>query len=316
MGNPGGFTPNASVHAELNYALPEGRGGYRRLVEEWFIDAARSLSGAALDPFAHGLDLSGRGAVLSKSGVPYGEPGELWGSLLTTRMARGRRTRSGRAWSPAEWESFLDGFEKVPFEVTLKLTRLGADGYPAGPWFKVTAERDIEAPEWVRLMADRSSEEFFAPDHSSDVQRQWTAFLRRRLEGAGQTCLFGCLTDDVETTTQRTALEASLGLFQDETVPELDTTLRGYSWTTVCSPGVASRLGGPAALSTSGAFATVTELTDGGLVLQATEDFHGYTPDRITMVYRQLRAVLPPGEPVGGLSDMTPRLVFGSPDAQ
>ncbi|MFC9397228.1 hypothetical protein ACFTWS_29275 [Streptomyces sp. NPDC057027] len=119
-----------------------------------------------------------------------------------------------------------------------------------------------------------------------------------------------------ETPSQRTALEASLGLFQDETVPELDTTLRGYSWTTVCSPGVASRLGGPAALSTSGAFTTVTELTDGGLVLQATEDFRGYTPHRIAMVYRQLRAVLPPGEPVGGLSNMTPSLVFGSPEAR
>ncbi|OKJ52618.1 hypothetical protein [Streptomyces sp. CB02261] len=249
--------------------------------------------------------------MLSKSGLPYGEPGELWGSLFTTKVARGRRTRSSRAWSPSEWDAFLDGLEKVPFEVALKLTRLGADGYPAGPWLKVTAERDIEAPEWVRLTADRSSEEFFAPDHSSGVQLQWITFLRRQLVEAGQTCLFGCLTDDVETTTQRTALEASLGLFQDETLPELDSRLRGYSWITVCSPGVASRLGGSEALRSSGAFSSVTPLVDVGLALQATEDMRDYTPDRIAMVYRQLQAVLPPGEPVGGYSDMTLRLVFG-----
>ncbi|MEU2119574.1 hypothetical protein ABZ567_28945 [Streptomyces sp. NPDC016459] len=299
----------------MDYVVPESRAGYRSLVEEWFVNAARHLSGATLNPFTNNLNLSGRGAVLKKSGVPYGEPGELWGSLWTAGMTRGRRTRVGRAWSPKEWESFFDGLEKDPFEVTLRLARLGADGYPAGPWLTVTAERDIEAPEWVRLMADRSSEEFFAPDRSSDVQRQWTEFLLRRLEGGGRTCLFGCVADDVDTTTRRTALEASLGLFQDETVVELDTTMRGYSWTTVCSPGVVARLGGPDVLRASGAFATITALADGGLVLQATDDMRDYTPDRIAMVFQQLRLALPSGEPVGGLSDMTPRLVFEAADA-
>ncbi|MFF9912839.1 hypothetical protein [Streptomyces sp. NPDC013457] len=304
---------NASVHAELDYAVPEGPAGYRRLVEDWFADAARTLGGDALDPFANGLDLSGRGAVLRKTGARYGEPGELWGSLWTAKMARGNRTRSGRVWSPKEWGAFLDGLEKEPLEVTLELARLGRDGYPAGPWLTVTAERDFEAPEWVQLMANRSAEEFFAPDRSAELQGRWTDFLHRRLESAGQTCLFGCVTDDVGMTTHRTALEECLGLFQNETIPELDTTLRGYAWTTVCSPGVAERLGGAEALRASGAFARVTVLADGGLVLQATEDMRAYTPDRIARVFRQLRPVLPPGRPVGGIFDTTPRIVFEAP---
>ncbi|MFD9035995.1 hypothetical protein ACFVZW_33375 [Streptomyces sp. NPDC059567] len=162
VGDAGGFVPNASVHCELNYALPEDGAGYRRLVEEWFADAAQDLSAAELDPFAHDLDLSGRGAALRNRGSPCGEPGELWDSLWVARMSRGRRTRSGRVWSPKEWASFLDDLEKVPLVVTLRLTRLGADGFPAGPWLTVTAERDFDAPHWVQLMADRSAEEFFA----------------------------------------------------------------------------------------------------------------------------------------------------------
>ncbi|MFD7965916.1 hypothetical protein ACFV5J_34515 [Streptomyces zaomyceticus] len=298
------------MHAELDYSLPEDPVGYRRLVEEWFVDSARNLGGDALDPFMQGLDLSGRGVVLRKPGLAYGEPGELWGSLWTTSMTRGKRTLRGRVWSPKEWVSFQRNLEDRPLDVTLKLARLGKDGYPESPWLTITAERDVEAPDWVRLTADRSAEEFFAPERSSEVQRQWTKFLHRQLSEAGRTCLFGCLTDDVDTTTQRTALEASLGLFQDETVTELDTTLRGYSWITVCSPGVADRLGGAGALRASEAFAIVIELADGGLVLQATDDMRTYTPDRIARVFQQLRPVLPPGEPVGGLSDMTPRLVF------
>lgn len=163
----------------------------------------------------------------------------------------------------------------------------------------------------MRLTVDRASEEFFAPDHSSGVQLQWITFLRRRLDKAGQTCLYGRLTEDVETTTQRTALEAPLGLFQDKTLPDLDCRLSGYSWITVCSPGVPHRLGGLDALRSSEACSSVTPLVDGGLALQATQAMRDFTPDRIAMVYRQLQPVLPPGEPVCGYSEMTLRLVFG-----
>ncbi|MER8231483.1 hypothetical protein [Streptomyces sp. NPDC094049] len=310
MGSGGAFVPNASVHAELDYALPRDPVKFRSLVEEWFVDAVRNLGGDDLAPLADDLDLSGRGAVLRKSGVPYGRPGELWGSLWTTRVSRGRRTRSGKAWSPKAWAFFLQELETEPLGVSVGLARLGADGYPGGPWLRIAAERDFEAPDWVRLMVHRSAEEFFAPERSVEIQRRWTDFLHRRLEAQEQPCLFGCLTDDIETTTYRTALEASLGLFPDETLPEHDTVLRGYSWITVCSPGVAHRLGGADALRASGAFTDVTGLADGGLLLRATDDMRTYTADRIAEVFQQVRAVLPPGKPVGGLSETVPRLVF------
>ncbi|MEV6250558.1 hypothetical protein AB0M38_30865 [Streptomyces sp. NPDC051742] len=50
-------------------------------------------------------------------------------------------------------------------------------------------------------------------------------------------------------------------------------------------------------------------------MLQATDDVRDYTPDRIAVVFQQLRQALPSSEPVGGLSDMTPRLVFEASDA-
>ncbi|MCX5390548.1 hypothetical protein ABZY68_08070 [Streptomyces sp. NPDC006482] len=57
-------------------------------------------------------------------------------------------------------------------------------------------------------------------------------------------------------------------------------------------------------------------MADGGLVLRATDDFRDYTPDRIAMVHGKLQKVLFSGEPVGRLSEMTPRLVFESPEAR
>ncbi|MFJ8691558.1 hypothetical protein [Streptomyces roseolilacinus] len=302
--------PNASVHAELDFALPSDASGYRRLVEGWFVDAVRDLAGPALNPFEGNLDLGGRGGVLKRSGVPYGHPGELWGTLWVADLARGRRKRSGEVWTPAAWDGFLARLDTVPFEVTLMLAVLDADGFPAEPWCTVRAERDVEAPEWVRLMVDRSSEEFFSPEAGHATQRRWTDFLHRRLAAADRTCLHGFIADDVETTTHRTALEAALGLFQDETLPVLDHTLRGYSWLTVLSPGVAGRLGGTAALRTTGAFSSVTALDDGGLVLQATEDMRSYTPDRIAEVFRQVRAVLPQGRPTDFISATKARLHY------
>ncbi|MGW0697944.1 hypothetical protein ACWD0A_01065 [Streptomyces sp. NPDC002867] len=309
MKSTGEFAPNSSVHAELDFALPADPSGFRRLVGGWFVDAVQKLAGPALNPFEPGLDLAGRGHVLKESGVPFGSPGELWGSLWVAEMHRGRRKRSGEVWTPAAWDAFLDRLDRVPLNATLRLSVLDPDGYPAAPWFQVTAERDVDAPEWVCLMVDRSSEDFFAPDTGHATQQRWTQFLRRRLQEADQTCLYGCVTDDVETTTHRTALEAALGLFQDETLPELDETLRGYSWITVCSPGVSNRLGGAARLRESEVFAGITPLKDGGLVLQATPDMRSYMPDRVATVFQQLRTVLPPGTPSEFVSDVTPRLV-------
>ncbi|MFJ2789024.1 MULTISPECIES: hypothetical protein [unclassified Streptomyces] len=86
--------------------------------------------------------------------------------------------------------------------------------------------------------------------------------------------------------------------------------MRGYSWIIVCSPGVANRLGGVDALRASGAFTDVMALADAGLVLRATEDTRTYTAEWINKVFQQVRAVLPSGKPIGGLSETTPRLVF------
>jgi len=65
---------------------------------------------------------------------------------------------------------------------------------------------------------------------------------------------FGYLTDEADEAGYRTALEDALGLFPEDMLADLDRQIRGYSWITVVSPGVAEVVGGAEALSTSQAF--------------------------------------------------------------
>lgn len=295
---------NSSVRAELDFALPEGGTALRELVEPWFADAVRELAGSAMDPFVGALDLTGRESALMTAGAPYGRPGELWGSLWIARVLKSGRKRSGRVFSPKNWEKFLRDLESVPLEAELRLAVLGPDGYPGSTWITIGARRDYEAPEWVALTVDRSSEEF------EKAQSARHDFIIRHADSGRGTALFGCIADDMDSTTGRSSLEAALGLFQDETFPVLDRNVRGYSWITVCSPGVAELLGGAEAVRRDGTFAQVRGVAGGSLFLKATEDVREYGDDRVLAVFEPLRAVLPAGTPSSFISDRKVRLVF------
>ncbi|MFJ4574326.1 hypothetical protein ACIP4W_23385 [Streptomyces sp. NPDC088846] len=92
--------------------------------------------------------------------------------------------------------------------------------------------------------------------------------------------------------------------------PDRRSELRGYSWITVCSPGVALRLGGQDGAVTTGAFSVVAPLPGGGLLLQATDDMRAYGPERVRAVYEALRSVLPDGEALSFITNQDIRLVF------
>jgi hypothetical protein len=296
------FRLNASVHAEIDFRLPEDGSHFRERAESWFADAIGALAGHALDPFVQALDLTGRASVLAKgSRRPYGRPGELWGSLWLTRQLKSGRRLTGKVWSPKNWAGFLRDLESFPLDAKISLTLLGPDGYPGSTWITIGARRDEDAAGWVALMVDRSSETFMRD------QPTWKDFILRQTT-KGPVCMFGYIADD--SVAHRTLLESALGIFQDETFPTLDYALRGYSWITLCSAGVAERLGGAQAVRDTGAFHEVSVMRGGGLLLQATEDIRDYHGERIVSVFNALRSVLPEEMPTRFISEMGLRLVF------
>ncbi|MDX3525795.1 hypothetical protein P1P75_04925 [Streptomyces sp. ID05-39B] len=305
---------NDSVTVKVSRALPATPSAFRSWVESWMLDALGTLTGPDLDPFANALDLKGRASVLRRPGVPYGEPGELWGTLWVDPAYRpGRSTKSsGQVWTPKNWDAFLGRLEEVPMKARVSMHRLAGDGFPGPVHWQAYMVREVDAPDFGTLSVRRSSQEFTDPATSEEVQRRWLDFLHRRL-AADPEVLFGSLADDGESSTNRTELEAALGLFADETVPELDSVLRGYSWVTVCSDGVTRRLGGAESLKESAAFTRVVPLSGGGVLLQATEDIREYGPERVAAVFDRLRTVLPSGTPVPGYQSHVPRLVFEAP---
>ncbi|MFE7045708.1 hypothetical protein ACFU9X_41805, partial [Streptomyces atratus] len=192
------FRFNANIRVEAVFELPDAASDLRKMTEGWFEDALAELAGADLNPFAASLDLTGRSNVLRKSGIPFGEPGELWGSFAVTRNTAKGRKISSSVWSPRGWQKFLQGVEDVPLGADVRLCRLGADGYPGSPWITLSMRRQYDAPEWVTFVVDGSSQEFAAPDTSPAVQQRWRNFLDRRLEVAGaegRACLYGCIAD-------------------------------------------------------------------------------------------------------------------------
>jgi hypothetical protein len=94
-----------------------------------------------------------------------------------------------------------------------------------------------------------------------------------------------------------TALDRLLRRKPVASLEEARRYLRGYEWTTVCPAEIAKALGGADALRASGAFAEVTELGKGGLLLRATEDPAEWTDDAVHRVFDALRPALPPGRP-------------------
>ncbi|MFF2525688.1 hypothetical protein [Streptomyces liangshanensis] len=304
---------NDTVTATVSHALPAGASAFRAWAESCLLDAVGVLTGPRLDPFAHALDLQGRASVLGRPGVPYGAPGELWGTLWVAPAYKpGRSTKlSGQVWTPRNWDAFLGRLDDVPAKASVMLGRLAANGFPGPDHWTASVVRDADAPDFATFTVRASSQEFTDPATSRDVQRRWLDFLDRRLRAAPG-ILFGSLADDGEDA-DRTELEVALGLFPDDTLPGLDSVLRGYSWVTVCSAGVARRLGGPESLSDSPAFTRVVPLKGGGVLLQATDDIREYGPERVAAVFDRLRPALPPGTPTPAYTDRAPRLAFKAP---
>ncbi|MEU6767814.1 hypothetical protein ABZ916_35565 [Streptomyces sp. NPDC046853] len=302
---------NSILRAEINLPCPAEGDAYRQLARGWFTQAVGSLAGALGDGFDHGLDLTAP-ALANKGSGPFGAPGTLWASFLYYKTTRRRQRLVETYFSPANWHDFLQELGNRPLDARLQLALLDDEGQPSDPWLEVSVTRDDDAPGVVSLIAVRTTEEFQDPATADDAQRRWESFLRHQVESRGSV-LYASVADDADYITGRTALEDGLGLLPGDTLPELETTLRGYGWLTVCSPGVLTALGGVPALRAGGAFAEVAPLPGGGAWLKATDRIHAYTDARVRAVFDALAPVLPPGKPVPSIASETCRLVYEAP---
>lgn len=104
----------------------------------------------------------------------------------------------------------------------------------------------------------------------------------------------------------RTALEMLLRVFPDGRLSTTANTLRGYSWLTICSEGVADVLGGAAALRASGAFNEIIDL-NGPIWMVATSQYRAYDQEAAKRVFAAVAKALPAGMPTdpSGWSDRT-----------
>jgi hypothetical protein len=267
------------LHAELDCRTPEDPAAFRELAERWLTEACAELAGDLMEVHA------GTGSL----------PGgfSLEASLSVTRMTTRGRVVNAVRWTKANWTRFLKHLDAVPLEAEIRLELVTPEGFHEGAGIGVTVNRPFEAQEWTTLAVDCFLQSYYRKE--LEFQHSALDFLKR--QSALVDPVYGYIADDVNPSSGRTSLETTLGLLDFDTLPRSAEQLRGYSWITVCSPGVAEILGGVKVLRESGAFHAVEPTQSGAVILQATPDIRDYTGERVDVVFRTLAPALPRGLP-------------------
>jgi hypothetical protein len=299
-----------SLRAELNCRTPGTAEQFADLAVAWLNGALRTLGAPLMAELDRSGPLSPVGLRDRSGTVPFGAPSSVWLSLVIASAGRGGRT-SISPWSPQNWKKFTARLKEFPAEASAKLSVLGADGYPDVPFLTISVVRYPEQGEWTVLSCHGSTSRDAEVSEARAVRRSWASFLREHAEAceAG----FGYLTDEADEAGYRTALEDALGLFPEDMLADLDRQIRGYSWITVVSPGVAEVVGGAEALSTSQAFHEISPLPGRAVWLQATEDLAEYGAEQQRRVFDALAKALPPGLPQRDRRARDRRLVYEEP---
>jgi uncharacterized protein YndB with AHSA1/START domain len=233
-----------------------------------------------------------------RDSLPLGEhglPGGVYAHVaVTPRPWQGRVDTE--AYSPEALDRALGRLADRPLEVAVQLRELDGRGrfFEGGGGSLTVSVSSFEDYPEVQLQAFGCVPGPEGEAWRPDVSDRWARVLRA-VAGQAET-VFGCACDDVAG--GMTALDHSLPRGGREmSVLEGREALRGYSWITVCPGGLASRLGGAAALRDREAFWDVAELPSGDVWLQATPDFAGYDDAAMLRVFETLAPVLPPGLP-------------------
>lgn len=228
-----------------------------------------------------------------------GRPTALKGNAYIQRRPHDSLGR-GATYSRRSWEKLANGLaEAYPFRVSLVMSAVDDTGKNAGSGSSllIGVRRDPDSPGWVRFEAS------LPPDivdlSRSSLEQELVSFIREWAAKV-ETC-YGHVTDDADSLA--TALERATARYSWETLPRCREALRGYSWVTVCSSGLAARLGGCTGLERTGAFWAVAEVAGGSVFLQATRTFEEYDDAAMRRVFEALAPVLLPGRvsaPAGG----------------
>jgi hypothetical protein len=131
-----------------------------------------------------------------------------------------------------------------------------------------------------------------------------------RLVGNAADPAYGEIVVNAEILAPTTMLDGALYRGNEESARASRMYLRGYEWVTVCPKELTVRLGGPEALWRTEAFAEVSPLAHGGVLLRATDAPDEYRTDRIRAVFHALAPVLPPGQPTELPGQDLSRVVF------
>jgi hypothetical protein len=218
---------------------------------------------------------------------PVGEPGMAEGTVYISFDDSSERFRPFNKRNMSYLQTQL---AKVPQNVNLRMSRLDENGNLANGNLMIKVERPLKN-EWAtfELLISRIGFSWL-PDMDIALEMRRLAVQQAALTNAS----FAAVADDFANT--KTALEYSAKLAMiEKTIPRSRERLRGYSWLTICPPGIAVRLGGAEGLRASGAFFDVEEISTGAVVLQATERFDDYREPQVIAVFEALAPVLIPG---------------------
>jgi hypothetical protein len=278
------------LELELNYDLPAGSPEVGARVGSWFEAAVAAFAGEYVREFpAGGLSSAG---LRDKAGGPFGPVGSRWCSLLVLEKRDRKVGTSLRPWTPKNWSRFLSLSSSLSIEMSAKFSTLNEFGHAGQPSLTISAHRLRAAPRWLNLSATYVVGDRRIPPVPDEVAETWSEFIRS--EAGKWPPVFAYLADDsIDAGGTRTPLEAMSGLFPDQTLPLADSQVRGYSWITVASSGVLSRLGGVDAIRDTRGFDDVEVLSSGGAVLQATSRLSEYEAVAVRRVFEALGPVLP-----------------------
>lgn len=234
-------------------------------------------------------------AIMRGGWVPedrIGPPGGGYATLTVVfRPWRGKL--KVKSYSERNWAWLVGELAGRPVEAAAEVDQLDEDGrHGDGGGVELRVQTADDEPDWVqltghgisRLDGDPTEAEFLGRWIS--VLTEATAFAEPTFAVIGESPSIG-----------RTRLDVALGRSAEESIARAREVLRGFSWLTLCPAGLANKLGGPDALRGTGAFAKVTALPGGAVVLQATDSIVDYGPAETYRVYWALARVLPKGVP-------------------
>jgi hypothetical protein len=270
-----------SIFVELMFERPEELPELGTYIVRWLEEGLAALGAELREGIAARPPLQ-----RPSRGRPVGEPFTPWGTLFISRLREGKERTSGGVFSEAGWQRFLADVVSPEVNLAVVMLCMLDDGGRAemGPTIQVMYEN--VGTDWIRLGAMFETSSLLDPDFVRRL-RQFVWSTARQCNPA-----FGLIDHRY----RRTQLEEDLASVDEENIPFMRETLRAHGWLTVVPQEIAEKLGGSSGLAATGAFRGVEELTNGGILAWATDDFIRYDPACVARIQKVFAPYLLTGE--------------------